>query len=67
MDEPARERLRTLRRRRRKLDGEQEKLTEDTKREIRAIVGRGRVSPTEAAELTGLHRSTVYAHLETSD
>jgi DNA-binding CsgD family transcriptional regulator len=49
------------------MDQQQHRLTEDTRREIILCVGSGRVSPTEAAKLTGLHRSTVYAHLEASN
>lgn len=66
-EEQARDRLRRLGKRRRRLNGQRERLAEETKREIAATVGRGRVSPTEAAKLTGVHRSTVYEALKASD
>lgn len=62
-----RDRLSALGRRRKRLDGARDRLIEDTRCAIVSAVGRGSVSAAEAAELTGVHRSTAHEYLKAAD
>ncbi len=61
----ARKRLRALRRRRKRLRTSEERLAEDTAKELRET--RGLVPVSEAAELAGIHRTTAHDYLKTSN
>lgn len=61
----ARQRLRALGHRRKRLRASEERLAEDTAAELRETSGL--VPVTEAAELAGLHRTTAHGYLKASN
>lgn len=61
----ARRRLRALGRRRKRLRKSEERLAEDTAKELRET--RGVVPVSEAAELVGVHRTTAHDYLKTGN
>lgn len=61
----ARNLLRGIGRRRKRLRGSEERLVEDTAKAL--VETKGLVPVTEAAELTGVHRSTAHDYLKASN
>lgn len=61
----ARSRLRALGRRRKRLRRSEERLAQDTAKELREV--RGVLPVSEAAELAGVHRTTAHDYLKASN